>query len=462
MALLSANGYNVEIINKEIVVSAHPAQEQRLPLSDLDLLIPPVSVSLFLCYMKPRASSESSFAEKTTHDLKCSLSEALVYYYVLAGKMVSKSSGEPELLCNDRGVEFIEATANIGIAELDFYNAEKTVEGKLVPKLSNSSVFTTQVTKFNCGGIIIGCTFDHRIADAFSAHMFLLSWAKLSRNESIKMLKPNFNRSILQARQPPYYCSAIEEMYTRHSSLHLEKSKKQDDPPALVSRIYYLNAHDVQILQNNVSQHSEQYSKLVAFSAYLWKLLVVSQDIHDDTNCRIGVVVDGRTRLPSMGMPSNYFGNVLSLPFLQARASDVKNQPANWSAKLIHNVIYSAANEEHFQSLVDWLEMIRPDTGLATIYCRRDIAESSGPSISVSSGLRFPLSKIDYGWGKPCFASYHFDWGGEAGYVMPLPSSSGDGSWVVYMHLPLNQLEAIEAHADCLFHRVTSDFLGIY
>lgn len=275
------------------------------------------------------------------------------------------------------------------------------------------------------------------------------------------MLKPNFNRSILQARQPPYYCSAIDEMYTRLSSAHLEKSKKQDPPP-LVSRIYYLNAHDVQVLQSNVSQHGKQYSKLVAFSAYLCKLLVVSQDIHDDTKCRIGVVVDGRNRLPSMGMPSNYFGNVLSLPFVQARASDVKNGPDSCITKLIHNVIDSAANEEHFQSLVDWVEMNRPDIGLATIYCRPDIAEFNRASISVSSGLRFPLSKIDYGWGKPCFASYHFDWGGETGYVMPLPSSSGDGSWVVYMRLPLIQLEAIESHADCLFHRITSNFLGIY
>ena len=71
------------------------------------------------------------------------------------------------------------------------------------------------------------------------------------------MLKPNFNRSILQARQPPYYCSAIEEMYTRHSSLHLEKSKKKDPPPSLVSRMYYLTAKDVQVLQSNANQHGK-------------------------------------------------------------------------------------------------------------------------------------------------------------------------------------------------------------
>jgi hypothetical protein len=275
------------------------------------------------------------------------------------------------------------------------------------------------------------------------------------------MLKPNFNRSILRARQSPYYCSAIDEMYTRLSSVHLEESKKANPFPSLVRRIYYLNAKDVQVLQSNASKDGKQYSKLLAFSAYLWKLLIHSQEIHNDINCSIGVVIDGRTRLTNMGISSNYFGNVLLLPSAEAQATDIKNQPLGWSAELIHNVIYSAANEEHFQSLIDWVEMIRPDPGLATIYCRGDNSSSTGPSILVSSGLHFPLSEIDFGWGKPCFGSYHFPWGGEAGYVMPLASCLRDGSWVVYMHLPLNQLEAIESH-DCLFHRLTSKFLEMY
>lgn len=141
--------YHVKIVSKEVVVNALPLQEHRLPLSNLDMLVPPVSVSVFLCYKKPVTIPEeySSFAEEaTSHNLKSSLSDALVYYYAFAGRMVSNTSGEPELLCNNQGVEFVEACANIGLAELDFYNPDQTVEGKLVPKLSNTSVFATQVS----------------------------------------------------------------------------------------------------------------------------------------------------------------------------------------------------------------------------------------------------------------------------------------------------------------------------
>ena len=219
-----------------------------------------------------------------------------------------------------------------------------------------------QVTKFSCGGVIIGSTFDHRIADAFSINMFLISWAQLTKKESIEILTPSFDRSMLYARQPPYYCSSIDRMYTPLFPTHLEKTNNQDPSPSLVSRIYYLKAKDVHALQSSANGYGKQYSKLEAFSAYLWKLLILSNDINNDMNCSIGVVIDGRTRLKNMGMPFNYFGNVLLLPFAKARAEDIKKQPLSWSAGQIHDVIQSAANEEHFQSLIDWVEMIQQDS----------------------------------------------------------------------------------------------------
>jgi hypothetical protein len=32
-----------------------------------------------------------------------------------------------------------------------------------------------QVTKFKCGGAVVGCTFDHRVCDAYSFNMFLVA-----------------------------------------------------------------------------------------------------------------------------------------------------------------------------------------------------------------------------------------------------------------------------------------------
>eukprot|EP01018_Ginkgo_biloba_P040405 Gb_32809 [translate_table: standard] len=60
------------------------------------------------------------------------------------------------------------------------------------------------------------------------------------------------------------------------------------------------------------------------------------------------------------------------LPYAKASVGEVTKKSLSWRADLIHRAIAEAANEEHFQSLVDWVEKQRPDGALAKIYCKAD------------------------------------------------------------------------------------------
>ncbi|XP_057847143.2 coniferyl alcohol acyltransferase-like [Cryptomeria japonica] len=228
-------------------------------------------------------------------------------------------------------VHLTQAYAAAALSQLNLYNPDVSVQGKLV-------------TEFGCGGIVVGCTFDHRVADAYSANMFLTSW-----------------------------------------------------------------------------------------------LLVCTQKVKDTMNCEIGIVVDGRLRLKEIRVSANYFGSVLILPFAESNAYCIKRKLLCWSAALIHDAIQSASNKDNFQSLIDFVETTKQTPALAKIYCTENAMQSSGPAVLVSSGLRFPLYEADFGWAKPTFGRYHFPWGAEAGYVMPTQSPARDCSWIVYMHLPLDQ-----------------------
>ncbi|KAL4300115.1 hypothetical protein AHAS_Ahas17G0168600 [Arachis hypogaea] len=75
--------------------------------------------------------------------LKKSLSQALVSYYAFAGEVVANTAGEPELLCNNHGVDFVEAVADIELQCLNLYNPDVSIEGKLVPK-KKRGVFVVQ------------------------------------------------------------------------------------------------------------------------------------------------------------------------------------------------------------------------------------------------------------------------------------------------------------------------------
>jgi hypothetical protein len=130
----------VSVRKREVVAAVLPLQEHWLPLSNLDLLLPPVDVGVFFCYKNPTNLTFESMAGA----LKKALAQVLVSHYAFASEVVQNSVGEPELLCNNRGVDFVEAFAEVDLKDLNLYNPDDTVEGKLVPEKKHG-IFAVQV-----------------------------------------------------------------------------------------------------------------------------------------------------------------------------------------------------------------------------------------------------------------------------------------------------------------------------
>ncbi|KAJ6678850.1 SHIKIMATE O-HYDROXYCINNAMOYLTRANSFERASE-LIKE [Salix viminalis] len=473
--------FSVTVTEKEVVAAVLPVQEHWLPLSNLDLLLPPLDVGVFFCYKRPPLTTTLTVTSSspTTNscnfrsmvgDLKKAMAQVLVSYYAFAGEVVANSVGEPELLCNNRGVDFFEAVADIELKELNLYNPDDSIEGKLVPRKKNG-VLAAQATKLKCGGLVVACTFDHRIADAYSANMFLVSWAETAQSKPISLL-PSFRRSLLNPRRPSCVDASLDSMYVPISTL---SPPKEPAPGAdhLVSRIYHVKADDINQLQSLASSKGNRRTKLESFSGFLWQLVAKYCALkHDDVAknnractkiSKMGIVVDGRTRLsstvPEKGddVMKAYFGNVLSIPYGGKTVRELIENPLSWVANEVHDFLENAVTKEHFLGLIDWVEARRPEPAVAKIYSGG--GDNDGPAFVVSSGNGFPVSKVDFGWGVPLFGSYHFPWGGDAGYVMPMPNPAGNGDWVVYMHLLGGQLEFIETEASSFFTPLTCNYL---
>ena len=146
---------------------------------------------------------------------------------------------------------------------------------------------------------------------------------------------------------------------------------------------------------------------------------------------------------------SSYFGNVLSIPYGTKKVDELIEKPLNWVANEVHGFLEGAKSREHFLDLID---MVRPIVQCQ--FCQRYIA------VAVKMDqhwwfrrgkIKFSVSKVNFGWGKAAFGSYYFPWGGNAGCVMSLPSTSDNGDWVVYMHLSEGELELIECEAGHVF-----------
>ncbi|KAJ1272695.1 hypothetical protein BS78_06G222500 [Paspalum vaginatum] len=411
------HGHDVTVT---VVAPALPVQGHLLPLSNLDLLLPPLDVSLFFCYLHPAPTAAA---------LKEALAKTLVPYYPLAGEVVANDDGEPELLCSGRGVHFTEVTAAaVELRDIQLGAVDEGVE-KLVPAKSKASVVAVKVTKFMCGGTVVGCTFDHRVCDAYSFNMFLVAWAAAARGSPAPPA-PSFRRSLAAPRDPPPRAPSTDALIDR---LFSPRSSAPPPPPAAavaVNRIYRIAAADVAALKASAGPGR---TKLEAFTAHLWQLCSRAASPRQ-SQCCMGVVVDGRARMFPDGAMRAYFGNVLTIPYGVIGSEDLRRMDLADVADDVHRWVAEAATGDHFRGLVDWVEALRPKPAAARAYLGGTGGNEAMACI-VSSGMTFPVRQADFGTGLPAFASYHFPWPAGAGYVMPMPSARGDGDWVVYVHV---------------------------
>ncbi|KAL4586438.1 hypothetical protein LXL04_011074 [Taraxacum kok-saghyz] len=127
------NSFSVKVIDNTVVGAEEPWINEWLPFTNLDLLVPPFDVGSFFCYKKPTSHGTTFPAIVTT--LKASLSQALALYYPLAGEILWNGvAGENQIFCNNSGVDFIEAVADVELKELNLYNPDESIEGKLIPR----------------------------------------------------------------------------------------------------------------------------------------------------------------------------------------------------------------------------------------------------------------------------------------------------------------------------------------
>ncbi|KAI3734094.1 hypothetical protein L6452_13556 [Arctium lappa] len=474
MGSVKTESFSVKVIKTEVVAAEQPWHDHWLPFTNLDLLVPPFDVGSFFCYNN-KSQHQTTVDDDVTNmvdALKTSLSQTLVLFYPLAGEIVHNAAGEPEIHCNNRGVEFIHAAADVELRDLNIYDPDQSIEGKLMPT-RHHGVLAIQITTLKCGGMVIACMFDHRVADGYSASMFVSSWADINRSIPPSYL-PSFRRSILSPRRPTLYSTSVANVFLPLSDLpsllQMDPKSEPAEPDQfdsqLISRIYYIEGEDLKRLQLLASENGCQRSKLESFTSFLWKITAsfLEESGHLGNTCNIAVAVDGRRRLSEgegvekQKLMAAHFGNVLSIPFGGIRSKDLKDMPLSVVANHVHEFLKSAATKDHFLELIDWVEDQRPKALISRPFARTE----KGVAIMVSSGQRLSITdKMDFGWGKLVFGSCHVPLARTDCYVMVTGSPINNDDWVVYMHLPTKLLHYMETHANHVFKPLTADYLKL-
>ncbi|CAK9144731.1 unnamed protein product [Ilex paraguariensis] len=451
MAVKSAacGTFEVNFNRKTVIKAIGPLPEPHtLTLSNLDLLSGRFPVTYFYFYRRPLVDNFTS----TIESLKYSLAETLRYFYPFAGQIVQNpNTGEPEIICDNNGTLLVEAQANISLKELNFYNLNQFLQGKLVT-INHDFPLQIQVTGYTCGGISITFTFDHALGDASAFSKFLVTWSEIATKKTISC-SPDHSRH-LRARVPPTYDPSLDQTFV---SCSIEDITNIPTPKILLKRLYYVDVSSINMLQRLADLDGEKRTKIEAFSAYVWKILVTAIDKSHE-KCMMGWLVDGRTRLlKDQNSMSNYIGNVLSLAFAEARVTELKQGSVKEVAQIVHEAINKVTTETHFLDLIDWIECHRPGLMLSKIVLGR-----GGPALVVSSGRRFPVAELDFGFGNPvvgtvCSTIEKIG----VGYMNQRQSARGDGSWTVSAILWPEMVAALESDPDHVFQPMDANHLQL-
>ncbi|MED6120553.1 hypothetical protein PIB30_021874 [Stylosanthes scabra] len=146
--------------------------------------------------------------------IKEALSNALFYYYPLAGRLVKHADGKLRIHCNAYGVPFVEAIANCKLSCLHYLDGSDTENAKHLafdnPFHENGDddgyqyPLGIKVTKFLCGGFTVGIGASHAVFDGYGGSQFFQAIAELASGKGEPSVKPVWERERLNGSITEY------------------------------------------------------------------------------------------------------------------------------------------------------------------------------------------------------------------------------------------------------------------
>ncbi|KAJ9147518.1 hypothetical protein P3X46_029671 [Hevea brasiliensis] len=369
-------------------------------------------------FYKLTASSSTFFHSQILPLLKHALSQTLLHFLPVAGKLTwpSHSSKTIIVYAPDDAVSLTVAESCADFNRLVSNEIREVAESRpYVPELLASdamaSIIALQITLFPNKGFSIGIAMNHAALDGKSASMFLKAWAHLCKQSDngkiiplLPELIPSFDRASI--KDP----DGLEQFYLNHRRA-TPGFDSESNPRSmkilpnilgvstnLVRCTFQLSRESIQKIREHVlschqshaglkSMENLHLSTLVVTSSYVSVCLVKARGGDSSRRVYIFVPADCRSRIdPSI--PSNYFGNCVYVLYTVVEAGILmeKNGVAIAAEKLsdlikgLNKGVFQGAKERDGRWMAEGAEM---------------------QMIGIMGSPKFKYYEEDFGWGRP-------------------------------------------------------------
>ncbi|XP_050229771.1 stemmadenine O-acetyltransferase-like [Mercurialis annua] len=384
----------VKIISKDCIKPSSPTPSHLKvhKLSMLDQFVPCIYVPMILYYSNP---TDKIFACNNTLSLKKSLSQTLTQFYPLAGKIADDLSIE----CNDEGVLYLEARADISVSEFlkhpDITSLYQFLPNKSIFHAPTSGSYVTMIqeTVFACGGFTIGINVLHLVMDGCALASFLKAWGAMACDGDDKRMMPSFDGPSIFPKFEDFPADATFTAILRNF-IKVEKMN--------ATRFVFDGSAISNLKEKVIASGVKNPTRVEVVSALLSKSLMTAFKSKSDRNnnnpLAINLAVNLRRRmLPTF--PECSIGNFAWL------ADTILSGETQLSS------LVSELKEAIAKIDSSYVQNIQGDDGFINFYGKikemNDAFTSCNGAdyVMFTSWCGFGLYEVDFGWGKPVWTT---------------------------------------------------------
>ncbi|XP_028769523.1 benzyl alcohol O-benzoyltransferase-like [Neltuma alba] len=423
--------FSVRRCQPELVAPAKPTPHVVKLLSDIDDQASlRFQIPLFFFY-----PHKPSMAGKDPAKLiKKALAETLVFYYPFAGRLREGPGRKLMVDCNEEGVIFIEADADVSLHQFGdplkppfpcFEELLYNVPGS--EGVTNCPLLLIQVTRLKCGGFIFALRLNHTMSDGAGLVQFLEALAEIAQGACEPSIPPVWRRELLIARDlPRITCSHTE--YDEVPNDDDDETRNED----MVYDSFFFGPNQLKAIHQLFPHHQHhQNSTFEVLTAFIWRCRTIALQLepHKEVRFMANKNVRGIQSNPPL-LPLGYYGNGFVFPAVVTTAEKLCRNSFGYALELVKKS-KAMATVEYIQSAAD-LMVIKGRPSLIPLR-----------AWLVSDVTRAGFEDVDFGWGKAIYAGPAMPGAGDflgASFFVPHKNAKGEEGIVVPIFLPLKSM----------------------
>ncbi|XP_009371380.2 BAHD acyltransferase At5g47980-like [Pyrus x bretschneideri] len=388
-----ASDIKVEILHKETIKPSSPTPHhlKTCSLSGYDQLTPEIYVPLILFY--PNGGDEASidhhalFADRFGL-LKRSLSEALTHFYPFAGEFVFNVS----ISCSDHGAGLIEAQVNCPISKI-LDKPDFQILGQLIPTSIDSKQAETghlllvQVSSFKCGGLAIGMSISHKVADASTLSAFIKSWTAIALGSA--------GATDHAVPSPEFGIAAT--IFPPQDILNSQQGTTEFPPDKGIGKRFVFDASKIAALKSKAASATvPNPTRVEVVSALIWKCAMeASRSNLGFTKPSVWSQVVNMRKRSGKTLMENILGNFSW--YFAAMSTESEVDLEILVAKFRKGIEEYKEKYPNSVGCEDALQSVKEHGNI--------LINDSIVTYSCSSWCRFPFYETNFGWGQPSWVS---------------------------------------------------------